>query len=152
MVPPATERRNKSSDPGPVPNVLRIKSSPFTAPDSRPSRTRARSLCSDRAVRVLGRYVATELGSSSVATERPSLARVRSLRSDRAMRVLGRYVATELGLSLVATDRDWLVRGPIAILELVRGWFEYVSVALGQPGLEMPLGISGMSNSSKLIS
>ncbi|KAG2261551.1 hypothetical protein Bca52824_068630 [Brassica carinata] len=34
MVPPATERRNKSSDPGPVPNVLRIKPSPFTAPDS----------------------------------------------------------------------------------------------------------------------
>ncbi|KAL0658310.1 hypothetical protein Bca4012_078895 [Brassica carinata] len=34
MVPPATERRNKSSDPGPVPNVLRIKPSPFSAPDS----------------------------------------------------------------------------------------------------------------------
>ncbi|CAN6809918.1 unnamed protein product [Brassica oleracea] len=34
MVPPATEWRNKSSDPGPVPNVLRIKPSPFSAPDS----------------------------------------------------------------------------------------------------------------------
>ena len=31
------------------------------------------------------------------------------------------------------SDRAWLVRGPIAILELVRGWFRYVSVALGQP-------------------
>ncbi|CAG7864184.1 unnamed protein product, partial [Brassica rapa] len=29
---------------------------------------RARSLCSDRTERTLGRYVATELGSSSVAT------------------------------------------------------------------------------------
>ncbi|KAF3579149.1 hypothetical protein DY000_02031478 [Brassica cretica] len=46
---------------------------------------------------------------------------------------LGRYVATELGSSSIATDRAWLVRGLIAILELVRGWFRYVSVALGQP-------------------
>ncbi|CAN6938279.1 unnamed protein product [Brassica oleracea var. botrytis] len=34
MAPPATERRNKSSDPGPVPNPPRVKLSPFTAPDS----------------------------------------------------------------------------------------------------------------------
>ncbi|KAG5396870.1 hypothetical protein IGI04_018684 [Brassica rapa subsp. trilocularis] len=53
------------------------------------------SLSSDRAWLELGRYVA-------------------------AGRTLGRYVATELGSSLVATDRAWLVRGPIAILELVR--------------------------------
>ena len=31
------------------------------------------------------------------------------------------------------SDRAWLIRGPIAILELVCGWFRYVSVALGQP-------------------
>ena len=30
------------------------------------------------------------------------------------------------------SDRAWLVRGQIAILELVRGWSRYVSVALGQ--------------------
>ncbi|KAF2533206.1 hypothetical protein F2Q70_00029696 [Brassica cretica] len=48
--------------------------------------------------------------------------RVRSLRSDRAVCVLGRYVATE----------PWLVRGPMAIIELVRGRFGYVSVAFGQ--------------------
>ncbi|KAF3505348.1 hypothetical protein F2Q69_00043152 [Brassica cretica] len=33
----------------------------------------------------IGRYVATELGSSSVATWRPILARARSLRTDRAI-------------------------------------------------------------------
>ncbi|KAF2585346.1 hypothetical protein F2Q70_00035757 [Brassica cretica] len=43
---------------------------------------RARLLRSDRAERTLGRYVATELGSSSVAKWRPSGTRVRSLRSD----------------------------------------------------------------------
>ncbi|KAF3584584.1 hypothetical protein F2Q69_00027757 [Brassica cretica] len=51
---------------------------------------RARSLRSDQAERTLGRYVATELGSSSVAT---------------AWLKLGRYVATGLGSSLVATYR-----------------------------------------------
>ncbi|KAF3499777.1 hypothetical protein F2Q69_00041700 [Brassica cretica] len=30
------------------------------------------------------------------------------------------------------SDRAWLVRGPMAILELVRGRFGYVSVAFGQ--------------------
>ncbi|KAF3571828.1 hypothetical protein F2Q69_00059262 [Brassica cretica] len=54
-----------------------------------------RSLRSDRAVCVLGRYVATELGWSSVATSQPSYVRARSLRSDRAWLELGRYVATE---------------------------------------------------------
>ncbi|KAG5400741.1 hypothetical protein IGI04_015348 [Brassica rapa subsp. trilocularis] len=53
------------------------------------SRVRARSLRSDRAVCVLGRYVATE------QLRRPSSVRARSLRSDRAVCVLGRYVATE---------------------------------------------------------
>ncbi|KAF2539043.1 hypothetical protein F2Q68_00021244 [Brassica cretica] len=89
---------------------------------------KVRSLRSDRAVCVLGYYVATELGWSSVdfaqvvrrssppferrkiAVDRPSLAVARSLRSDRA----------------------WLVRGPMAILELVRGRFGYVSIASGQ--------------------
>ncbi|KAF3539634.1 hypothetical protein F2Q69_00019231 [Brassica cretica] len=53
-----------------------------------------------------GRYV----GWSSVATYPPSRVRARSLRSDRA----------------------WLVRGPMTILELVRGRFGYVSVAFGR--------------------
>ena len=59
---------------------------------------------------MLARYVTTELGSSSIAMERPSSVHVWSLRSDRV----------------------WLVCGPIAILEFVRGWFRYVTVALGQ--------------------
>ncbi|KAF2570560.1 hypothetical protein F2Q70_00004557 [Brassica cretica] len=45
---------------------------------------KVRSLRSDRAVYVLGRYVATELEWSSVATQRPSCVRAWSLRSDRA--------------------------------------------------------------------
>ncbi|KAF2620193.1 hypothetical protein F2Q68_00040179 [Brassica cretica] len=45
---------------------------------------RARSLRSDRGWLELGRYVATELGLSSVATWRPSRVRARSLRSDLA--------------------------------------------------------------------
>ncbi|KAF3572217.1 hypothetical protein F2Q69_00059041 [Brassica cretica] len=57
---------------------------------------RARLLCSDRAERTLGRYVATELGSSSVAD-------ARSLRSDRAWLELGRYVAIERNGRSVAT-------------------------------------------------
>ncbi|KAF2538390.1 hypothetical protein F2Q68_00021223 [Brassica cretica] len=57
----------------------------------------AKSLRRDRAVCVLSRYVATELGWSL----RPSRVRPRSLRSDRAVCVLGRYVATELGLCVV---------------------------------------------------
>ncbi|KAF3504376.1 hypothetical protein F2Q69_00043225 [Brassica cretica] len=75
-----------------------------------------------------GRYVATEPCACSVdfaqvvrrssppferrkiAADRPSLAVARSLRSDRA----------------------WVVRGPMAILELVRGRFGYVSIASGQ--------------------
>ncbi|KAF2531499.1 hypothetical protein F2Q70_00030830 [Brassica cretica] len=63
----------------------------------RPSGTDARSLRSDRAWLELVRYVATELGLSSVATYQPSGTDARSLRSDRAC--LERYVATELGLS-----------------------------------------------------
>ncbi|KAF3608122.1 hypothetical protein DY000_02049156 [Brassica cretica] len=59
-----------------------------------------RSLRSDRAERMLGRYIVTERDGRSVATLRPSLARARSLRSDQAGRSdrawleLGRYVAT----------------------------------------------------------
>ncbi|KAF3564446.1 hypothetical protein DY000_02016238 [Brassica cretica] len=63
---------------------------------------------SDRAVRVLGRYVATEryacsteLGSSSVATWRLSGARARLIRSDRAVYMLGCCVAIVIGLSVV---------------------------------------------------
>ncbi|KAF2602853.1 hypothetical protein F2Q70_00026129 [Brassica cretica] len=56
-----------------------------------------------RAVCVLSRYVATELGWISVATSRPSCVRARSLRSDRAWLELGRYVATEPCACSVAT-------------------------------------------------
>ncbi|KAF3488599.1 hypothetical protein F2Q69_00052596 [Brassica cretica] len=56
---------------------------------------RARSLRRDRAVCVLGRYVATELCACSVATSRLSCVGARSLRSDLAWLELGRYVATE---------------------------------------------------------
>ncbi|KAF2607290.1 hypothetical protein F2Q68_00043068 [Brassica cretica] len=55
---------------------------------------KVRSLRSDRAVYVLGRYVATEPCTCLVATWRPSLAGARSLLSDRAVLMLGRYVAT----------------------------------------------------------
>ena len=34
------------------------------------------------------------------------------------------------------SDRAWLARVPFAILELVRGWFRYVPVTLGQPVLD----------------
>ncbi|KAF3573495.1 hypothetical protein F2Q69_00059390 [Brassica cretica] len=65
---------------------------------------KVRSLRSDRAVYVLGRYVATELGRY-VATElgRYSLrSDLAWLDSDRAVCVLSRYVVTELGWSSVA--------------------------------------------------
>ncbi|KAF3610173.1 hypothetical protein DY000_02047883 [Brassica cretica] len=52
---------------------------------------------------MLGRYVVTELGWSSVATSRPNCVRARSLRSDRAWLELGRYVATEPCACSVAT-------------------------------------------------
>ncbi|KAF2608800.1 hypothetical protein F2Q68_00044174 [Brassica cretica] len=68
---------------------------------------RARSLHSDRAERMLGHNVATELWLKlcryrpSGTNARPlrndrALARARSLRSDQAEQTLGRYVATEL--------------------------------------------------------
>ncbi|KAF3594405.1 hypothetical protein DY000_02021103 [Brassica cretica] len=84
---------------------------------------RARSLRSDQAVYVLDRYIATEFGLSSIG-------------SDQARLELGRYVATEHPSCVRArslhSDRAWLVRGPMAILELVRGRFGYGSVAFGQ--------------------
>ena len=49
----------------------------------------------------------------------------RALRSDRAL---------ARGRSL-CSDRAWLVCGPIAILELARGRFGYVSVPLENPYL-----------------
>ncbi|KAF3612023.1 hypothetical protein DY000_02048088 [Brassica cretica] len=63
--------------------------------------------------------------------------KARSLLSDRAGRALGRYVPTELGSSSVhgrslRSDRAWLVRVSIGTLELIPGWFRYVSVTLGQ--------------------
>ncbi|KAG5374049.1 hypothetical protein IGI04_042612 [Brassica rapa subsp. trilocularis] len=58
-------------------------------------RVRARSLRSDRAVCVLGRYVATE-----------QRVRARSLRSDRAACVLGRYVATKQRVSARSLRSD----------------------------------------------
>ncbi|KAF2608441.1 hypothetical protein F2Q68_00044158 [Brassica cretica] len=91
---------------------------------------KVRSLRSDRAVYVLGRYV-------YVATKPCPW----SLRRDRAWLELGRYVATEPCACSVAmqrasrvrarslrSDRAWLVFGPMAILELVRGRFGYVYV------------------------
>ncbi|KAF3581518.1 hypothetical protein DY000_02031741 [Brassica cretica] len=79
--------------------------------EKQPSSTRARSLRSDRAVRVLGhfwlelgRYVATGQYTCSVAKWRPSLARALLLRSNRAVRFLDRYIATDLGSSSVATS------------------------------------------------
>ncbi|KAG5388264.1 hypothetical protein IGI04_029805 [Brassica rapa subsp. trilocularis] len=48
----------------------------------------------------LGRYVATELGSGSVATWRPSLVRAWSLLIDRAVCMYGSCVVTELDLSV----------------------------------------------------
>uniref|UniRef100_A0A0D3EAS1 Uncharacterized protein n=1 Tax=Brassica oleracea var. oleracea TaxID=109376 RepID=A0A0D3EAS1_BRAOL len=46
----------------------------------------------------------------------------------------GRYVATEpFACWSLRSDRAWLVRGLMAILELVRGRFGYASVASGQP-------------------
>ncbi|KAF2539299.1 hypothetical protein F2Q68_00020876 [Brassica cretica] len=62
-----------------------------------------RSLRSDRVVCVLGRYIATNLGWSSVATSRPIDVCARSLRSNRAWLKLGRYVATEPYACSVAT-------------------------------------------------
>ncbi|KAG5397803.1 hypothetical protein IGI04_019617, partial [Brassica rapa subsp. trilocularis] len=73
-----------------------------------PNPSQARSLCSDRALVLLGRYVATELEPKLgryVATERSS----RSVAIDRAIFPLGRYVATELEPKLgryVATERS----------------------------------------------
>ncbi|KAF3544357.1 hypothetical protein DY000_02006448 [Brassica cretica] len=76
---------------------------------------KVQSLRNDRAVCMLDRYVATELG-------------------DRAWLELGRYVATEplAGARSLRSDRAWLVRGLMAILALVCGRFGYVSVAFGQ--------------------
>ncbi|KAF2574516.1 hypothetical protein F2Q70_00004201 [Brassica cretica] len=90
---------------------------------------RARSLRSDRAVCVLGRYVATKPCACSVDTYRPSLVRTRSLRSDRsvdrAWLELGRYVATEPCTCLVATyDRAWLVHGRFGYMYVVSdNWY-----------------------------
>ncbi|KAF3546669.1 hypothetical protein DY000_02007894 [Brassica cretica] len=88
---------------------------------------RARSLRNDQAVCVLGRYVATELWlelGRYVATEP----------STELWLELGRYVASARSLrsnqALARSDRAWLVRGPIAILELARDRFGYVSVPL----------------------
>ncbi|KAF2564229.1 hypothetical protein F2Q70_00016501 [Brassica cretica] len=65
----------------------------------------------------LGHYVATEWDGRLVATLRPSCVHAWSPRIDRA----------------------WLVCGPIAILELVRGRFGYMSVAFGQSYLVVRL-------------
>ncbi|KAG5383489.1 hypothetical protein IGI04_034959 [Brassica rapa subsp. trilocularis] len=104
---------------------------------------RVRSLCSDRARRVLGRYVATERDDRSVATDQAlararslrsdrALARARSLRSDRAGRSLGRYVATEVGRArLLRSDRAGRSLGRYVATEL---WLElgrYVATERG---------------------
>ncbi|KAF3549015.1 hypothetical protein DY000_02008289 [Brassica cretica] len=82
-------------------------------------------LCRIDVLGKFGRYIATELGWSSAGARslRSNRARTaRSLCSDRARTRLGRY----------SLSGAWLVRGPMAILELVRGQFGYVSVAFGQ--------------------
>ncbi|KAF3557922.1 hypothetical protein F2Q69_00013499 [Brassica cretica] len=97
----------------------------------------------------LGRYVATELGSSLVATDRANLfglfsdvscflRKVLLLTSSRPFltpttwRPSGNktlFICIKLSRDIsvhawsLSSDRAWLVRGLIAILELVRGWF-----------------------------
>ncbi|KAG5384605.1 hypothetical protein IGI04_036075 [Brassica rapa subsp. trilocularis] len=70
---------------------------------TRPSSSQDRLLRSDRASVLLGRYVATKLEPSSVATKRPSVHPARSLRSDRARAKLVRYAATECPSRSIAT-------------------------------------------------
>ncbi|KAF3495794.1 hypothetical protein DY000_02052692 [Brassica cretica] len=82
---------------------------------------RARSLRSDRA-----------LARARLLRSDRALAQARSLRSDRAVCVLGRYRPSRVRARSLRSDRAWLVRGPITILELGRGRFGYVSVALAQ--------------------
>ncbi|KAF3536481.1 hypothetical protein F2Q69_00021381 [Brassica cretica] len=83
------------------------------------SYVRARSLRSDRAVCVLGRYIATELCACSVATSRPSCVRARSLRSDRAVCVIDRYVATSgVRARSLRSDRAVCVLGCYVATEL----------------------------------
>ncbi|KAF2610524.1 hypothetical protein F2Q70_00012326 [Brassica cretica] len=130
---------------------------------------KVRSLRSDRAVYVLGRYVATKPCASSVAMWRPShrynkveasaIRAVGEIPSSNNLR-LQYLVESQLEITktesclnalsakfalkkfsdlhclspstpyiLTPSDRAWLVRGPLAILELVRGRFGYVSVA-----------------------
>ncbi|KAF3586476.1 hypothetical protein F2Q69_00027793 [Brassica cretica] len=68
-----------------------------------PRTSQAQSLRSDRARTRLGRYIATELKPSSVATYRPSTYTARSLRSDQARTRLGRCVATKLSQNVDTT-------------------------------------------------
>ena len=70
---------------------------------------RARSLRSERAGRTLDRYVATEPGSSSVATQRTSRTDVRRYVATALWLELGRYVETEWDGRSVATQRPSLV-------------------------------------------
>ncbi|KAF3507087.1 hypothetical protein F2Q69_00006935 [Brassica cretica] len=77
--------RNRSMDRWCYRSMRRVLLCGLNAPslqDVRPSRVRAWSLRSDRAVCVIGRYVATELRWSSVAMSRPSHVHARSLCSD----------------------------------------------------------------------
>ncbi|KAF2574367.1 hypothetical protein F2Q70_00002990 [Brassica cretica] len=79
-----------------------------------------RSLRSDRAVCVLGRYVATEPCACSVATYRPSRVRARSLRSDRAL-TRARSLRSDRALArtwLLRSDRTACMRGNYATVEL----------------------------------
>ncbi|KAG5378435.1 hypothetical protein IGI04_026277 [Brassica rapa subsp. trilocularis] len=74
-----------------------------------PNPSQARSLCSNRALVPLGRYVATELSQARSLRSDRARAKARSLRSDRAIVPLGRYVAIELEPKLgryVATERS----------------------------------------------
>ncbi|KAG5384547.1 hypothetical protein IGI04_036017 [Brassica rapa subsp. trilocularis] len=80
------------------------------------ARAKAQSLCSDRAIIPLSRYVATELDQA------------RSLRSDRAIVPLGRYVAIELGQARDrARAKAQSLRSDRALVSLGR----YVATGLG---------------------
>ncbi|KAG5384178.1 hypothetical protein IGI04_035648 [Brassica rapa subsp. trilocularis] len=72
----------------------------YVATKHQPSSSQAQSLRSDLVSVPLGRYIATECPSRSVAAYRPSVHHARSLCRDRALSPLGRYVATGLKLKL----------------------------------------------------
>ncbi|KAF2531191.1 hypothetical protein F2Q70_00031509 [Brassica cretica] len=57
-----------------------------------------------------------------------------------ATRAVGEFPSSNDLTRSLRIDRAWLVRGPMAILELVRGRFGYVSVAVGQSDVFTQIG------------